>query len=434
MTNLFNYLLESGAALAVFYLFYWLLLRKQANFRVNRVYLLGAACFSLVLPFIEIPVGQSSDLSGYSEVFLSPLEVGNDAVQKTFQPTFSTIIRWAYLAGVLGFAMRFILQHKQLLNLWKTGKTKRYKGMDLVCLDSLTTPFSFFNRIFVHQNDLNDSTRLEMILQHELIHARRLHSVDNYVMNVLAIVQWFNPFVWLVRREIRNVHEYEADHETIERKGNPEFYKNLLFNQAMQLDSISLVNNFNSSLKNRLLMLQKQASLPGLLKGLVFLPLAVAMLFIFSCTEESNSVYSGLELPPEAEIPNVLSERNNNEEQSEPNGNQKNEKRVFVVVEQMPTFQGGGINAFRNYLQQQVEYPQEAADAGIEGTVFVKFMVNKEGETDEIEVMRGVHEALDQTVVDLIDNSPQWQPGKQRGKAVNVQFTIPVVFKLKEKK
>jgi len=430
MTSLFNYLIESGAALAVFYLFYWLLLRKQANFRVNRMYLLGAACFSIILPFLEIPVGQGSDLGGYSEIFLFPLVVDSEAASRTSQPTFPTILKWAYLVGVLCFAATFILQHRQLHNLWKTGQTKRYKGMELVCLKSPMTPFSFFNRIFVHQNDLSDLTRLEMILQHELIHVRNLHSVDNYLMNLLAIAQWFNPFVWMLRKEIRNVHEYEADHETIERKGNSEFYKHLLFNQAMRLDSILLVNNFNSSLKNRLLMLQKQANLPGLLKGLVFLPLALAMLFVFSCSEQSGEIASEIEPPPVTEVPDVI-KQNPGEDTNKESSIQKNDEKVFVVVEQMPTFQDGGINAFRNYLQQQVEYPREAAQAGIEGTVFVKFMVNKQGKTDEIEVMRGVHENLDQAVIALIENSPDWEPGKQRGRAVNVQFTLPVVFKLK---
>ncbi|MFP4447291.1 MAG: energy transducer TonB [Bacteroidales bacterium] len=106
------------------------------------------------------------------------------------------------------------------------------------------------------------------------------------------------------------------------------------------------------------------------------------------------------------------------------------EGEIFMKVEDMPEFRGGGINGFRNYIQKNLKYPNVAAENGIEGTVFVKFVVDEDGSISNVEVMRGVDPALDEEAVRAIRDAPEWEPGKQRGKPVRVQFTIPIVFKL----
>ena len=103
---------------------------------------------------------------------------------------------------------------------------------------------------------------------------------------------------------------------------------------------------------------------------------------------------------------------------------------MFIAVEDMPSFQGGTVNKFRTYVQKNIKYPSVAANNGIEGTVFIKFVVNKDGSISDIEIMRGVDPALDNEAKRVIRNAPEWDPGKQRGKPVRVQFTIPIVFKL----
>lgn len=105
-------------------------------------------------------------------------------------------------------------------------------------------------------------------------------------------------------------------------------------------------------------------------------------------------------------------------------------EQVFISVEEMPTFDGEGINAFRNYIQRNLIYPEIARENGIEGTIYTRFIVNKNGQVAEISILRGVDPALDEAVVQAIKNSPKWQPGRQRGKAVNVSFTMPVIFSL----
>jgi protein TonB len=104
--------------------------------------------------------------------------------------------------------------------------------------------------------------------------------------------------------------------------------------------------------------------------------------------------------------------------------------QIFVKVEDMPEFKGKGIGAFRNYIQRNIEYPTIAAENGIEGTVFLKFVVEKDGSISNVRVLRGVDPALDKEAVKTVENAPEWEPGKQRGKPVRVSFSIPIVFQL----
>jgi len=106
------------------------------------------------------------------------------------------------------------------------------------------------------------------------------------------------------------------------------------------------------------------------------------------------------------------------------------EEEVFFIVEDMPTFQGGGKEKFREYIQQNLNYPPIAAENGISGRVFVQFAVNAKGEVVDVVVVRGVDPALDKEAKRVVQSSPKWTPGKQRGRPVKVQFTFPIVFVL----
>ena len=106
------------------------------------------------------------------------------------------------------------------------------------------------------------------------------------------------------------------------------------------------------------------------------------------------------------------------------------EEEVFIIVEDMPTFQGGDQNAFRTWIQQNLRYPEIAQENGISGKVYVQFAVNSKGEVVDVKVVRGVDPALDKEAIRVVSSSPKWGPGKQRGKPVKVQFTFPIVFVL----
>ena len=102
--------------------------------------------------------------------------------------------------------------------------------------------------------------------------------------------------------------------------------------------------------------------------------------------------------------------------------------QIFFIVEDMPTFMGKDVNAFRDWVAKHIKYPEIAAENGISGRVFVRFVVEPDGHVDKVEVVRGVDPALDAEAVRVVRSSPKWAPGKQRGKAVRVAYTIPIVF------
>lgn len=109
---------------------------------------------------------------------------------------------------------------------------------------------------------------------------------------------------------------------------------------------------------------------------------------------------------------------------------EEEEEEIFVVVEDMPTFRGGDVNKFREWVQQRIKYPQIAAENGIQGKVFIMFVVEPDGSVSNVTILRGVDPALDNEAKRVVENSPKWSPGKQRGAPVRVRFSITVNFQL----
>jgi len=426
--NLLNYLFESGAALMVFYLFYRLFLAGRSQFTMHRAFLNGGIVFSAILPLLHLTMAHGSALLGFQSVMLDPVMVSQRSSAEVL-PQIPAPWMLVYYSGAAAIVVILSYRFLGIIRMRREGQVRNYSGYQLIALDKEFAPFSFFNQIFVPKSVMSQPENLTLVLTHELVHVRRLHSADNLLAGMAMAVQWFNPFVWLLHRELKKVHEYEADRNTLVQTGNHQKYVNLLFSQAFGIPYISPANHFHSSIKNRLLMLRKSNSMTDLLRGFIFIPLALALIFAFACSEEQNSA----------------DQTENQEETFEPQANQQVvqsegsssapkdiEDQTFIVVEDMPVFQGEGVATFRQYIQKQLSYPDEAAEKNLEGTSYVKFIVNREGSVEDVEVIRSAHPVLDQAAVDAIKRAPDWKPGKQRGKKVNVQFTIPIVFKVSD--
>ncbi|MGM0530473.1 MAG: energy transducer TonB [Bacteroidota bacterium] len=152
-----------------------------------------------------------------------------------------------------------------------------------------------------------------------------------------------------------------------------------------------------------------------------------------SSTEELNIVDDDVDIEDELRLERTEADEDTEvsvdafaEEEEE----EEEEQQTFMIVEEMPQFRGGGIDEFRNYVQETAEYPTVAQENGIEGTVYTRFVVDADGSIKEIQIVRGIDPSLDKEVKRVISNAPEWEPGKQRGQAVRVQFTIPIVFNL----
>ena len=108
------------------------------------------------------------------------------------------------------------------------------------------------------------------------------------------------------------------------------------------------------------------------------------------------------------------------------------EEEIFVTAEEMPTFQGGDLSKFRNWVQSNVKYPQIALENGIQGNGVIKFVVEKDGKLSNIQVLQSPDKTLSDAAVQVLQKSPKWKPGKQRNKPVRVTYTLPVSFKIQQ--
>jgi len=423
------FLFESGISLSVLYVFYWFLLRKETWFSLNRIILISTLLLALVIPFIRITFSgsteQDSIIYAINRLIMDPLVVTRETIYAKIYQTISLIhvIYFIYFTGVIFFSLKLLGQFLQIYGLIKRyGKTK-HLGYTIVPIDKNLSPFSFFNLIFINSGRLNKKD-LKNILHHEGEHAKKLHTLDIILLEVLCIIQWFNPFIWLYKFALREVHEFEADLKVIKSGENKVNYQQLILEQILGNQFIHVVHNLiNSSLiKKRITMMtKKESKRRTIIKSLLILPLAAILVTIFSCTQEND--LKDLDNLNEKDL-NIIESTITQDQDTTFAG------EVFFIVEEMPTFMGQELNGFRNWVLKQLVYPEAAAKKGIEGTVYVQFIVEPNGLVNKATIMRGVDPLLDAEALRVVKASPQWKPGKQRGKEVNVAFTFPIKFVL----
>ncbi len=455
MASFINYLLESGISLSLFALVYFLFLRRETFFNVNRWFLLVAISFSALLPLLHIPfyapqanMLQEVTVTPYVNL-LSSVTIYGTSISlgaERFVLNYS-LFGYFYLAGVVILSGILILRIYQIVRLITKSRIVPEGKMKLVILEQESSPFSFLNYIFV-SNNLQNTPGWEKMLEHEKQHIRQGHTFDVFVLEIVAVFQWFNPFFWMFRQALRENHEFLADQAVISQGTAPSWYKQILINQYVG-DQIVIVNNFNYSLiKNRIKMISKIKSRKiANVKILIGFVLAVSLIAVFACEQKksekvesipvektSTIVFQGNSLKvigDSAVIENLKSLINKEEamKNSSPPGHLTNGELIYTEVDQMPEFPGGET-ALRAYLGKEVKYPDEAVKKGIQGKVFVIFVVAKDGSVSGATVVRGVDPMLDAEALRVVNTMPKWTPGKQNGKDVAVQFTVPINFKL----
>ena len=432
------YILKSAACLAVFYLFYKLLMSRDTFHRFNRFALLGLLVLSSVLPLVEVSVNRPAPvhetmLTLEQLLLLADVQAEGEVVS---QPTTALWVRVAlmvYLAGIVFFAVRNLWSLGRLAVLLRRGRLEqladwlpgRTENVRLVVHNRDIAPFSWMRYIVLSRKDLEENGR--EILIHELAHIRNHHSWDLLLADLCIFVQWFNPAAWLLKQELQTIHEYEAD-DTVLREGvDAKKYQMLLIKKAVGTRLYSMANSFNhSSLKKRITMMLKEKSNPwARVKYLYVLPLAALAVSAFARPEVS-AVADELS---SAKVNDLVASMKTNQLETASFAVKDTLTPVFEVVERMPQFPGG-VAAQVEYFKKNLRYPAEAKKAGTQGRVVVQFFVNKDGSISNVKVLRGVDPALDAEAVRLVNSMPKWKPGMQKGKAVTVKYTVPVLFKL----
>ena len=317
----FIYILKSSVCLVLFYLFFRLLLSKETFHRFNRMALLGVLFFSLLIPCIEVTTRHQVEVQQavlsieqlllMAELETTPANVG--AVQETPVISWVQIVLLVYLAGILFLACRNIYSLICLFRLIHSGKHEKLeKGGTLVVHNQEIAPFSWMKYIVISRKDLEENGR--EILIHEMAHIHHRHSVDLLVADICIFFQWFNPGAWLLKQELQNIHEYEADETVINEGVNAKEYQLLLIKKAVGTRLYSMANSFNhSKLKKRITMMLKEKSNPwARLKYLYVLPLAAIAVTAFARPEISEKVeeISAVKVNDLAEIVEKKSEEN----------------------------------------------------------------------------------------------------------------------------
>ena len=317
----FIYILKSSVCLVLFYLFFRLLLSKETFHRFNRMALLGVLFFSLLIPCIEVTTRHQVEVQQavlsieqlllMAELETTPANVG--AVQETSAISWVQIVLLVYWAGILFLACRNIYSLICLFRLVHSGKHEKLeKGVTLVVHNQEIAPFSWMKYIVISRKDLEENGR--EILIHEMAHIHHRHSVDLLVADICIFFQWFNPGAWLLKQELQNVHEYEADETVINEGVNAKEYQLLLIKKAVGTRLYSMANSFNhSKLKKRITMMLKEKSNPwARLKYLYVLPLAAIAVTAFARPEISEKVeeISAVKVNDLAEIVEKKSEEN----------------------------------------------------------------------------------------------------------------------------
>ena len=403
-----NYLLELSVIHVALILGYWFFLRKERQYAKMRFYLIASTLLAIAIPFLKLP---KLLFNNHEPIDALPMEaISADAITMAPAADVSTwgydIFIWIYVAGSVFFLSKFLSGVLYLIWLERQSSHEKFRDLHIRRVRNIKGSFTFFNWIFLsneidpHQHDY------EVILKHEKAHASLGHTYDLMFFEVFKVCFWWLPTAWIIIKEIKKIHEYQAD-ATALKSCDVDHYSSILISSTLKTNGLSLASSFHDGLiLKRLTAMKLQAKNVSPWK-IVSLSALCALLFtVFACSEEKTEA--------------TLSESQMQEE-------------IFTVVEAQPEFKGGP-DAFYGYIRKEIMYPLQAREKGIEGRVDVQFVIGKDGSISDVGVINGIGAGCDEEAVRVVQNAPRFKPGSQNGNPVRVRMVVPIVFKLNEGK
>jgi len=432
MNDLLSFFIEANLYLVCFYLLYQLLLSRDRHFRFNRAFLLGGILSSLVLPIISFSISASSGSTNTFEGYIMLPAITITTVQTE---SVGFLLKWWHIIGIIYFAgflfylfrllwqMAHIFRYLPILN----STRDRKNGYTLVITQGEIPTCSFFQFLFWDKTANLNEDEQKQIFEHELAHIRQWHSVDVLLVELLRSLFWFNPVIHLIKSRITEVHEYLADHQAIKQMG-VEHYSKLLTLQIFKSFDFALSNNFHKSqVIKRINMLKSKKSKSVWLNIVMLVPILGLLIVILSCDVISPEDFN----PNSASTSELISQNiiPSKTIQTENGDTNESATEVFTVVEKQP-IPPDGMLAYYQYIQDNLNYPEEAKDQGIEGKVFVQFIVSTDGKLTNVAAVKGIGGGCDEEAVRVVMKSLPWIPGLQNGKKVKVRMILPITFKL----
>ncbi|MDF1671913.1 MAG: M56 family metallopeptidase [Vicingaceae bacterium] len=377
------YIGKIGGLFTLLYLIYFLFFKNSTFFQVNRFYLLLIIPFSFIIPLIN----WSETITNYYTISLPTIKLSSSLNASTSY-SYMDVISTGYIAISAFFAIKLLYNLTTIII--RINHIKRGKEINIA-------PFSFFN--FIHiPKELDEESKKE-IITHERVHSTQLHSIDVLTYELLKIILWWNPFVWLASYSVKCNHEFIADN--IASKNSKENYSSVLIAQLLGVNCSMLANNFNYKplIKRRIMMMKttKTKSL-SMLKYALVIPVAI----IFATVSINQKAVAN------------TTEVSTNQVDAKDN------------VEVMPEFKGG-MDAMIKYMSENINYPKET---GLSGVAYIAFIVDEKGNVTDAAVAKSAAEPLDKEALRVVKAMPKWTPGKDKGKNVKVKMTLPVSFKM----
>lgn len=404
--SILEYLFRSSLVLFIFMIIYQLLLKQKASHHHSRVFILLAFIISIVSPALQFTSSESiSEVPGYiiNEVIVSNKTVANTAANEIQG---STLILFYYLIISAFFAVRMLIGLVKIFYIRHTHSHFKEGSHEIILLNKEMPVFSFFNKIFIHNTLIHTEVH-----EHEIEHTRLMHSIDRLFISIAGILFWINPAYWILKKELERVHEYQADRAVLEKGIERTKYQKILLSLSMGYPTALPVNQFNKSfIKNRIMMMNTKKQFSNR-RWLLTLPLALATVWIMACSHspaKNDQTTTDEQQPVQTE-------------------------KVYDEVDKMPEFPGGQ-EAMGQFFVDNVKYPKKAKEEGIQGKVFVNFIVDKDGKVKDVSIKQSVNPELDAEAMRVVKMMPNWTPGEKDGKAVAVEITLPVNFVLSDEK
>lgn len=433
-----TYLLEVHLCWFLFLAFYALAIRKGTYFAVHRWYLLSSLILGLILPlmqYVRTAALETAEVVGH----LLPVEIQSTGITATAES--GSIWYWTGVIYWLGVGLAVVVF---VSGLWHIGtlfiRGQRHRVADLLTIEheKVSRPFSFFRWLFVHPGWQQSEEARKYIIWHERVHIRHWHSADVLLAEFIGIFFWFSPLVWIFKKELRDVHEFEADAGVLRHSDPLEYGKMLLqFTEPGSLGEKLGSSIFGSRLRRRFLKMSEQnTGEPSLLRYLMVLPMFLLLIMGMAFTSrwavygpevvsmEKSALYQGMDT-----LPGAVKAHENKALPASDKQSRSSAKSEEESVDPMPVF-GEGQSDLIQYLSQQVKYPVLAMEDGIQGTVVVQFVVGEDGKVRDVTIIRSVREDLDEAAMEVIRQMPAWKPAIKDGVPVAASMTMPIKYKL----
>ena len=468
------YLIKINVALMLLYGFYRLTVSRDTFFGLRRLTLWLIYAVVLMVPALNLEYWvrdtptMESMANVYADTFYPVVVVKAQASGITWMDMLLGI----YWVGVAVLSLRLVWQLFSIIRLAVISRKQEVEGITVHLLRGEGSPFSFFRWVFMYPSTM-EGKQLHEVMVHECTHVSGLHSLDTLFSELFSIACWFNPFAWLMKQEVRMNLEYLADESVLSDGNARKSYQYHLLGLAYRQpkDSTQIANNFNLlPLKKRIKMMNKRrTSEIGKAKYLLFAPLAGVLLMVSNIESVAREI--GEQIPEVAEVQQKAEQALNADvavvnptaeeakaaaeakkaeeaktaELAKSEAEQKSEAKasdatapadttknvVYDVTETLPQFPGGQ-GVLMKYLAANIKYPASAVKAKKQGRVIVTFIIQKDGSVAKARIARSVDPELDAEALRIVKAMPNWTPGTQDGKPVNVKYAIPVVFSLQK--